>query len=133
MSTPERRQKAQENFETGKLVFGAGKAFEAAFADVEACLVTVEETGQGVHAWERGQPRRHRNPGECIDCSNPLCNGGFQVGSIIRDMVKRHETAREGLAFCLGHDTSPKGRRVYGICRNSFRYKVSVTYKTKPT
>jgi len=133
MAAPERRKKAQENFETANLVFDARTTFEAAFPDADTCLVTVEETGQGVHAWERGHPRAHRNPGEYIDCSNPLCNGGFQIGSILRDMVQKHETTREGLAFCLGHDTSPKGRRVHGMCRNSFRYEVTVTYKSKPT
>ena len=133
MATPERRKKARENFNTGNLVSDGRTTFETAFPEVKACLVTVEETGQGVHAWERGRPRAHRNPGECIDCSNPLCNGGFHIGSIIRDMVRKHEDTREGLVFCLGHDTSPNVHRVDGMCRNSFRYKVSVTYKTKPT
>jgi hypothetical protein len=129
MSTPERRKKAQETFEEGHLVFDPRATFEAEFPEVEACLVAVEETGHGIHAWEKGHPRGHRNPGEYIDCHNPLCNGGFQIGSIIRDMVRNRETTKEGVAHCIGHETSTKGRRVYGRCKNSFQYKVTITYK----
>src|SRR5256885_8954233 len=95
MAAPERRKKAQENFETANLVFDARTAFEAAFPDADTCLVTVEETGQGVHAWERGHPRAHRNPGEYIECSNPLCNGGFPICSILPDIGHKHPTTTQ--------------------------------------
>jgi hypothetical protein len=131
MSTPEKRKKAQETFEAANLVFDSRATFEAAFPEVETCLVTVEETGRGIAEWEKGQARGYRNPGEYIDCHNPLCNGGFQVGSVIRDMVEKRETTREGRVFCFGQETSPKGRRVYGRCKNSFQYKVTITYKPK--
>jgi hypothetical protein len=129
MSTPERRKAAQQSFEQSQLVLGQKAEFGVAFPEVESCLVTVEESGQGIQAWEKGHPRGHRNPGEYIDCHNPLCNGGFLIGSIIRDMVRNRETGKEDVAYCFGHETSPKGRRVYGRCKNSFQYKVTITYK----
>ncbi len=131
MSTPEKRKKAQETFEESNFVLGQKTEFEAAYPEVEACLVAVEEFGLGVHAWEKGQPRGYRNPGEYIDCHNPLCNGGFQIGSIISEMVRKRETSKEGVAYCCGQEGSPKGRRVYGRCKNSFQYKVTITYKTQ--
>ena len=86
--------------------------FEAAFPQVEKCLVTVEESGRGISEWEKGCPSGQQNPGEYIDCHNPLCNGGFQVGPIIREMVRDQQTTRHGTAFCIGQEVSPKGCRV---------------------
>lgn len=129
MSTPEKRRKAQEIFEEGNFVLGQKTDFETAYREVEACLVAVEEFGVGIDAWEKGQLRGHQNPGEYINCHNPQCNGGFQIGPIIREMVTKQETSKEGVDYCFGQEGSPKGRRVYGRCRNSFKYEITITYK----
>jgi hypothetical protein len=38
---------------------------------------------------------------------------GFNIGSPIRDMIRKHETNKEGNALCQGNEGSPKGRRIY--------------------
>jgi len=129
MSAPEKRRKAQQALEEANFVLDARAEFQVAFPKVEKCLVAVEESGRGISEWEKGRPRGHQNPGEYIDCHNPLCNGGFQVGPIIREMVQGRETTRRGTAYCFGQEVSPKGRRIHGRCGNSFQYEITITYK----
>lgn len=129
MTNREYRKKAQEIFNDTSFVFVGKASFEKAFPEVEECLVEVKERGPGVSNWPTATVR-HRNPGEYINCSNPLCyNGGFRVGSDIREMVSKRETQREGSKICQGNEGSPKGRRVYRKCTNYFRYKITVKYK----
>src|SRR6266478_7247400 len=128
MNTPTGPKKAQEAFENSKLVLGEKSTFDAAFPGAE-CLVKVEESGDGISDWEKGSPRGHKNPGEYINCHNPDCNGGLQIGPIVREMVQKRETVRKGEATCFGQETSQKGRRVYGKCKNYFEYEITITYK----
>lgn len=66
-----------------------------------------------------------------IECSNSICNkGGFQLLSVIREMVVNKETHKKGKEMCFGNESSPKGRDVYGICHHYFVYDISITYKS---
>jgi hypothetical protein len=128
MNPREKRPTAQDVFNEGRLLFGERRPFEAAFPQVEECVVTVEEEGQDI-----SQPScSYRNPAEYINCQNTLCcKGGFNIGGPIREMVKNKETQREGSAFCQGNEGSPQGRRVYKKCRNFFQYKISIKYRAE--
>jgi hypothetical protein len=113
MSDRDKRQKAQEVFNQGNYIFGEKTNFERAFPEVEQCIVEVHESGYGASGRAEGTAR-YTNPGEFINCSNPVCyNGGFNIGSPIRDMIRKHETNKEGNALCQGNEGSPKGRRIY--------------------
>lgn len=101
---------------------------------MEQCIIEVRETGHGVGGWVNEEVRRYTNPGEHINCSNAVCyNGGFNIGwTTIRDMVRAHETEKEGNALCQGNERSLKGR-IYGKCGTFFKYKVTITYRTPET
>jgi len=128
MNPREKRQKAQDVFNQGKFLLGEKTTFENAFPQVEECVVTIEESGHGISDWSR--TRTYRNPGEYINCQNPLCyNGGFNIGWPIREMVEKRKTQKEDSALCQGNEGSPKGHRIYRKCMNFFKYKISIKYR----
>jgi hypothetical protein len=130
MSDRQKRDKAQDVFNLGTYVFGHKTTFEKAFPEVEECVIEVQESRHGVSAWNQGVSR-YTNPGEYINCSNSLCyNGGFNIGSPIREMVRAHKTEKEGNALCQGSEGSPKGRRIYRKCMNFFKYKITIKYRS---
>ena len=47
--------------------------FAKAFPEIEQCIVEVQETGHGVSGWIQDDVERYTNPGEYINCSNPVC------------------------------------------------------------
>ena len=133
MSKRDRQLKAQDVFNQSSFLFAEKTTFEKAFPDVAECLVEVEESelGRGVSEWDR--KRTYRNPGQYINCNNSLCyNGGFDIGSHIYDMVRKRETSREDSAICQGNEGSPKGRRIYRKCLHSFKFNITIKYKTMP-
>lgn len=131
MSKRDRRQKASDVFRGQDLVFGNKVTFNEAFPEIEDLRVEVEQLGNGVTELNRIQVyNKEYFPGEFIDCKNPLCyNGGFSIGYILRDMVRKGETEFETSIICQGYEGSPKGRRKYGECMNLFKIKVSIQYK----
>ena len=131
MSKRDRRQKASDVFRESEFVFAQKVSFEEAFPEIEDLTVEVEESGHGVSEWNRKRTYRKQNfPGEYIDCSNPLCyNGGFSIGSILREMVRNRQTELETSKLCQGNEGSPKGRRIYRKCMNFFKIKVSIKYR----
>jgi hypothetical protein len=46
-------------------------------------------------------------------------------------MVRKKETHWEGSKMCQGYEGSPKGRRKYRSCVNSWNMKVDIEYKEK--
>ena len=108
--------------------------FAKAFPEIEQCIVEVQETGHGVSGWIQDDVRRYTNPGEYINCSNPVCySGGIKLGRPIRDMVRARETETEGSKLCQGSERSTKGRRIYRKCTNFFKYKITIKYRTPET
>ena len=122
------RKKAQDIFNETNFVFSSKTTFEKAFPQIKDISVVVTEMGTGV----RGNYSRSYNKhylSEYINCSNSLCyNGGFSIGSIIRDMVYKKEIDKEGSEMCQGNEGSPKGRRIYRKCVNIFKYKIHIDY-----
>lgn len=130
MNDREYREKAQDVFNKSDFVFSSKTTFEKAFPNVEECTITVKESGHGAPSWNHGVSH-YKNPGEYLNCSNPLCyNGGFNIGSTIREMVSKKETAKEDSAICQGYEGSPKGRRKYRKCVNFFKYTIAIKYRT---
>ena len=131
MSSRDKRQKAQDIFNQGNYVFPRETTtFEKAFPEVEECIVEVQERGYGPSG-RAEETSRYTNPGEYINCSNSLCyNGGFNIGSPIREMVRMRKTEKDGNASCQGSEGSPKGRRIYRKCANFFKYKITLKYRS---
>jgi hypothetical protein len=125
----EPRRKAQQAFEEANLVLGTKAPFKEAFPEVEECLVEYVESRRGVQDYEREHRRGLINPGEYVNCGNQLCNGGFNIGPVVREMVAKKETFQEGSLYCRGREGSPKGRRVYGYCNHHLDYKITIKYR----
>lgn len=125
------RQKASDVFRETNYVFSEKVGFDEAFPEIEDLTVEVIKSGHGIDDWNRKSTyRKQYFPGEYINCSNPLCyNGGFSIGSILREMVRNKQVELETSKICQGNEGSPKGRRIYRKCVNFFKIKVSIKYK----
>lgn len=129
MAKQDERQKASDVFRDANPVFGEKSSFEEAFPDVEDIRIEVEIGTDGEGNDKQTYTKRNF-PGEYIDCSESLCyNGGFSIGSILRDMVRECKTHRQGSEICQGYHGSPKGQRKYKECHNFFQYEVHIEYK----
>jgi len=131
MSQRNERKKASDIFNESELVFVKKVPFDEAFPEIEDLKIEVEEWGDGVDELNGKSIYQKQNfPGEYIDCSNPFCyNGGFSIGKIIHKMYRNKQTELETTELCQGYEGSPKGRRKYRRCLNSFKIKVSIKYK----
>jgi len=130
----DRRQKASEIFSEGNLVYATKVPFEKAFPEIENLDIVVEFQGCGTEFFKDYKKISHYSietlPGEYIDCINPICyGGGFSIGSILREMVRTKATNKEEFEMCRGYEGSPKGRRKYGFCPNTFQIKVNIKYR----
>jgi len=124
----EERKKAQDIFNETNFVFATKTTFEKAFPEIKDINVEVKETGTGTYN-SRISHYNKESSSEYINCSNPICyNGGFKLGNIIREMVCKKETERQGSAMCQGSEGSPKGRKIYRKCWNGFSYKIQIEY-----
>jgi hypothetical protein len=127
--------KASDVFAQAEYVFSKKVPFREAFPQIEDMQIEVNEKGAGVDSWlpEDDGPRRYTMsnlPGEYINCSNPLCyNGGFSVGDLIREMIREQKSTLKASRVCQGYEGSPKGRRKYRKCVNSFTVTIRVVYK----
>jgi hypothetical protein len=124
----EERKKAQDVFNETNFVFATKTTFEKAFPEIKNINVEIEETGTGTYN-NRTSHYSKEYISEYVNCSNPKCyNGGFRLGCIIREMVYKKETEREGSEMCQGSEGSPKGRKIYRKCWNDFSYKIQIEY-----
>ena len=126
--------KASDVFRDTEFLFGKKVSFAEAFPEIEDLRVTVVESGDGVWGDSRTMAySKAHPPGEYVNCSNPLCyNGGVSLGQIIRNMASTREMELEQeYVSCRGYEGSPKGRRRYGPCFNSFAVKIQITYSAK--
>jgi hypothetical protein len=129
MTSRNKRQKASDVFREGNFLLASRVSFSEGFPSIRELRVEVAESGQGVRTSYGPALLTEKTCGEYFDCSNTLCvNGGFSIGSILRDMVKAGETERQVTRFCQGYEGSPKGRRNYGPCDDSFDVTVKILY-----
>ena len=124
------RQKASDVFRGSTPLFGKITDFDEAFPEIDNVTIVVEQYGDGVNKWNQTQHRHKHSAGEYFDCSNPRCyNGGIRTGLILREMVRKRTRHHEESRSCQGYEGSPKGRRNYGPCFNSFKVTVDIEYK----
>ncbi len=132
MDKRSRRQKASDVFRESEFVFvSKTDSFDKAFPEIEDIKVEVTESGEGTTQANRERIYRKQTfPGEYTDCHNPMCyNGGFSIGEIIRDMIRNKQAELTTYKMCQGYEGSPKGRRRYRSCVNSFDINVTIKYK----
>jgi hypothetical protein len=126
MTSKDIRKKAQDIFNESEFVFSRKVGFDEAFPEIDDITVEVTEDGHGVYKDINKRIYSKGSIGEFINCSNPLCyNGGFSIGSIIREMIRNNETLKEVSELCRGNEASPKGKRIYRKCVNFFHINVS--------
>ena len=125
----DQRQKASDVFREANYPFAEKVGFKEAFPQIAKLNAIVEQKGYGVADWNRTQTLG-KGVGEFVDCANPICyRGGFSLGNILRQMVRDRQTHQETTAVCQGYEGSPKGRRRYRSCINSFRITVDIEYR----
>ena len=142
----EGRNKASKTSREINYLFSNEISFTKTFPEIENIFIEVKEFESSMRKperddeWERAMgsyssyPRIHRYsknhlPGENINCSNALCfKGGFSIGSIVRNMISKKDTFKEGKEHCQGYEGSPKGKRKYRNCSHQFEYKVTIKY-----
>lgn len=125
----ESRKKAQEVFNVTNYVFVQKTTFEKAFPQIKSISVEITESGNGLYQGQHTSNYSGYDLSEYINCSNSICyNGGFSIGEVIREMVRKRETDKEGEAICQGHEGSPKGRRIYRKCLNEFSYNIHIDF-----
>lgn len=124
------RQKASDVFRESNFLFSQKTDFEHAFPEIKSVVVDVEERGYGIHQWNTKSRYTEKTLGEHINCHNPICyNGGFSIGSILREMVRTKQTAlSKKYEGCQGYEGSPKGKRRYRSCINHFDLSVQIVY-----
>lgn len=136
MGRRDKRLGAQDIFDQATYIFPKKAPFSEVFPQIASLLVEFEETGEVSHAdrYEGFRPVRCerltlQTISQYIRCTNHRCYaGGFEICEVIGEMARRKETEREGEAYCIGHEGTPKGRKIYGKCFNRFRYKVTIGY-----
>lgn len=128
---------AQDLFEQSTRPFAKRGHFSEIFPEVERFLVEFEEVGiveradrhEGFTPVHCGKMTQHA-VSQYIRCTNYRCyGGGIEIVQIVGEMVRNRETERTGEAECIGHEGTPKGRKIYGKCFNRFRYCVKISYK----
>lgn len=127
-----RRETLNDLQATSRPLFGQRVSFAEAFPELRHVRVQYVEHGDGVGRWNANADRlmTEGTLRPYLDCSNPLCaHGGFYIEGLIRQMVYSHEAEREFSDMCRGNEGSPKGRRVYGKCLNTFKGTVRLEYK----
>lgn len=132
-SNRNRVMKASDIFAKSTPFFGAKSFFEDAFPEIETVSVKVD-FGYDYHLGRLVFEYNAKSlPGECIDCRNPRCfGGGFSIGEILRQMIRTGETVYNNQISCRGYEGSPKGRRRYGSCDQSFKVHIKLECKIAP-
>ena len=131
-----RRKKASDIHRETHYVFSRKVHFKEAFPEIKSVKVRTEESGYSPIGMYFKEPSvrvyNESNLGEYIDCSNRFCyGGGFSIGQILREIVDKRQTHYEGMRVCKGYEGSPKGRRRYRSCVNSWKVTVDIEYYTK--
>ena len=124
------RKQAQDRLAEGQTIFGPPQvtSFDNAFPQIATLNIVATEHGHEV-VYGDNTCTYARSVGEFIRCSNCFCNGGFPIARLLREMSERKEIHREDTIRCIGHETSPKGKRVYKKCMNSLHVVVDISYK----
>lgn len=129
----DQRRKASDLFRETTPVIGTKGTLAEVYPQIKDVAVEVEESGRGVDSWNKNRCYTKESfPGEFIDCSNPSCyGGGFQLGSYLGKMLLEHLTELADSKMCRGNEGSPKGRRIYRKCLNTFKFRIKIKYNRR--
>lgn len=127
--TMECRKQAQDRLGEGQTIFGPPQvtSFEKSFPQIAKICIVATESGHEVN-YGNNTHTYTGSIGEFIRCSNALCNGGFRIADVFRDMVSKQESHREDALLCGGNETSPKGKRILKRCCNSLSVVIDIEY-----
>lgn len=126
----DKRMKASDVFRESEFLFAQKTTFDEAFPQIAEVSVEVTQTGRGVSQVLSKLTYTKQSLGEFINCSNPLCyNGGFSIGSILREMVRNKQSDLSTTRSCQGYEGSAKGRSRWGPCMNCFSVRVHIDYR----
>lgn len=113
----ERREKLSD--QQGRLqpfLGGQRVPFLEAFPDLETLELTVTE--HGMHGPEHTTRVTDQRFFSVVDCSNAVCGG---VEPYVREAIRARAETVEYSKMCEGYEGSPKGRRKYRKCLNTFQ------------
>ncbi len=101
-------------------------ALRTLFSEIQALEVRVQETNVG-NDWIKEAPVVYTidTAPSNVPCHSPHCptHGGFSLLSLVRRMVRRRESHRQGFAACMAAGPGEeKG------CINYFHYAIAIAY-----
>ena len=104
--------------------------FKEAFPEVEDIDVLCVEEGPNVSQFTNKSEFDSKNlKFRPFKCSNKSCkNGGFDIGKVVREMIRNREKNKETFVGCSGSEYT-RGREIRG-CRNLLRIKVDMKYNS---
>lgn len=125
----DKHMKASDVFNSHQPFYGEKSTFAKAFPTIEK--LTVEVTEVPSHFSPGGKSvYDEKSVGEFVNCTNTQCyNGGFKLGSIVREMVHVKQAEWSGSKRCQGYEGSPKGRKRYRSCWHDFEISIAITYR----
>ena len=111
-----------------------GASFEEVFPELEDASLEWQETvlaRQGIRAdvgeWNQLTYRGGLLHGP-FPCSNPTCReGGFELEHLIGSMIQAAETAKEGIAVCVGWEAEPGPERQ--PCVHYASYRIALKFR----
>jgi hypothetical protein len=105
-------------------------SFQEAYPTVASLRAEVSESEIGLGGSRGSWTFTEHNFQHAVNCSNSVCyGGGVELGWILHDMVRSRKTEHEETKMCQGYEGSPKGRRRYRRCLNTFHIKIHVVYR----
>ena len=126
----QRQMRLSDVYANGGPFLGPRTTFITAFPTIEELRVEVNEAGSRAWGLAGSLVFNETSISEFFNCTNPRCTrGGIRIGDVIRGMVSAGETKCEVELNCEGCEGSPKGRKIFGPCRNTFNVKISIRYK----
>jgi hypothetical protein len=105
-------------------VFGQLRRFEEVFPDLEDVIVRFLEISRARVV--RCGIFSYRSQGGQMKCGNRRCfRGGYELDSIVHDMVRESQKEREVTLRCRGDEGTPKRRRG-DVCDRSIRATIMI-------
>lgn len=106
------------------------KTFSIAFPDIADLDLTLEESGKAGISQFHTRKFSHASVTRTIKCSNPDCHkGGFDVASVVWQMVSNQSTNVTESIKCKGLEGHPQSKRKRNPCLNEFKYSIELKYK----
>jgi hypothetical protein len=118
----------------GRFFFRPTATFETAFPTLDDARVEFIEHGKGGAEDETAdllekKSVRLKGFGGAIKCSDPECHGGYDIDSLVHEMIRTGEIVKDGRKRCDGTRGTPKLGKVYGPCINSIEYRIELIRK----